>query len=274
MQPLGRTARSVTILGMAIAFASSALAGCGDGNSASRVGDAVRVKVAAVGFDDNGSAPYVQLDDRAGQRSLQIVIGGAEARAILLELHGIKSARPLSDELLASIIARTGNTVDRVEVSELHDQIYYAKIILDHGRYAIDCRPSDAIALALQVGAPIYVAGALMQSHRVSSAEVPVPATATNFGITVQELTPDLAQYFGVTAGSGVVVADFDRTAGSVGVQRGDIIVAAGGRPVRTVAEFTHVASPGPSPIALTVRRGGATLTITIAPAVKAGAAG
>ncbi len=274
MQPLGRTARSVTILAMAIAIASLALAGCGDGNPATRLGDAVRVKVAAVGFDHEGGAPYVQLDDRAGQRSLQIVIGSAEARAILLELHGIKSARPLSDELLASIIARTGNTVDRVEVSEVRDEIYYAKIILDRGRYAIDSRPSDAIALALEVGAPIYVAGALMEPRSASASQVPVPATASNFGITVQQLTPDLAQYFGVTAGSGVVVANFDRAAGSAGVQRGDIIVAAGGHPVRTLAEFAKIASPDASPIALTVRRGAATLTITIAPAVKAGAAG
>ncbi len=258
---------------MAIALASSALVACGDGNSVGLPRGDVRVEVTAVGFDQRAGTPYVQLDDRAGQRSLQITIGTDEARTITLELHGIKTARPLTNELLAKVIARTGNAVDRVEVTEVRNEIYFAKIVLNHGRYAFDSRPSDAIALALGVRAPIYVAGALMRSIGASANEVPAPVTATNFGVTVQELTPDLALYFGVEAGSGVVIADFGPEAGSAGLRRGDIVVEAGGHAVRTPADFVHVANPGGAPIALSIRRDGATHTITIAPAVTSGAA-
>ena len=273
MQPLGRAAHSITIFGVAIALASSALVACGDGNSVGLPSGDVRVEVTAVGFDQRAGTPYVQLDDRAGQRSLQITIGTDEARTITLELHGIKTARPLTNELLGKVIARTGNAVDRVEVTEVRDEIYYAKIILDHGRYVLDSRPSDAIALALGVQAPIYVAGTLMRSIGTSANEVLAPLTATNFGVTVQELTPDLAQYFGVEAGSGVVIADYGAKADRAGLQRGDIVIEAGGQSVRTPGDFVHAASPGGASIVLTIRRGGVTHTITIAPAVTSGVA-
>jgi uncharacterized protein len=267
---LGRAASSIAIFGVAIALASAVLVACGDGNSVRPEGD-VRVEVTAVGFDQRAGTPYVQLDDRTGRRSLQIATGAEEARTITLELHGIKTARPLTNELLGKVIARTGHAVERVEVSEVRNDIYYAKIILDHGRYVIDSRPSDAIALALGVRAPIYVAAALMQSASASATDVAATVTATKFGVTVQELTADLALYFGVEAGSGVVIADLAPHAVSIGLQRGDIVIEAGGKAVRTPADFVHVASPGSAPIALTIRRGGATHTISVAPAATTG---
>jgi uncharacterized protein len=273
MQAHGRTARSITTFGVAIALASAALAACGNGKAVGLPSGDVRVEVTGVGLDQPTGTSYVQLDDRARQRSLQIAIGADEARTITLELHGIKTVRPLTNELLGKVIARTGNAVDRVEVTEVRDEIYYAKIILDDGRYTIDSRPSDAIALALGVQAPIYVAGVLMRSICASANEIPAPVSAANFGVTVQELTPDLALYFGVKAGSGVVIADLGARAGSAGLRRGDIVIEAGGHAVRTPGDFAHVALRAGAPIALTIRRGGATHTVTIAPAVAAGVA-
>jgi uncharacterized protein len=257
---------------MAIGLASAVLAACGNGERAGLPSGEVQVEATSVGFDQRGNTPYVQLDDRVGQRSLQIAIGTDEARTITLELNGIKTVRPLTSELLGKVIARTGNVVDRVEVTEVRDEIYYAQIVLDRGRYTIDSRPSDAIALALGVQAPIYVAGTLMRSVNASADQVPTPLTAANFGITVQELSSDLALYFGVASSSGVVIADLDAHAGSAGLRRGDIVIEAGGYVVRTPGDFAHVAIPAGAPIALTVRRGGATLTVTIAPAVTLGA--
>jgi uncharacterized protein len=267
-----RAASSIARFGVAIGLASSVLVACGDATSVRPEGD-VRVEVTAVGFDQRAGTPYVQLDDRRGRRSLQIAIGADEARTITLELHGIKTARPLTNELLGKVIARTGHAVDRVGVTEVRNDIYYAKIILDHGRYTIDSRPSDAIALALGVRAPIYVAAPLMQSTSASANEVPVPVTATKFGVTVQELTADLALYFGVEAASGVVIADLATEASRAGLQRGDIVIEAGGKAVRTPADFVDVASAGGAPIVLTIRRGGATRTISIAPAVTSNVA-
>jgi bifunctional DNase/RNase len=261
----------MTTFGVAIALVSAALAGCSNGNPVSAPGGEVIVEVTAVRFDQRAETSYVQLDDRAGRRSLEIAIGADEARTITLELRGIKTVRPLTNELLGKVIARTGNAVDRIEITEVRDETYYAKIILDRGRYAIDSRPSDAIALALGVRAPIYVASSLMRSIDASATEVPAPVTATNFGVTVQELTADLVQYFGVEAGSGVVIADLNTRAGNAGLQRGDIVIEAGGHLLRTPEDFAHVASPAGAPIELTIRHDGATRTVTIAPAITSG---
>ncbi len=273
MQPRGRAVHSITILVMALALASASMVACRNDKLVRMPSGDVRVEVAMVGFDQPTDTAYVRLDDRNGSRSLQIAIGTEEARIIALELHGIPSARPLTNELLGQVIARTGNTVDRVEITEVREEVYYAKIILDHGRYAIDSRPSDAIALALRAAAPIYVAATLMQSVRANVTAAPIQDTAINYGVTVQELTPDLALYFGVEAGGGVVIADFGPQTGNAGLRRGDILVEVGGRPIHSPADFAHVASSGGAPITLIVRRRGATHTITIAPVAVSGSA-
>lgn len=271
MQPVVRAVHSITILGAAILLASCALISCVGGEHAGTPSGEVRVEVANVGFDQRSGAHYVLLEDRVERRSLQIMIGQDEARAIMLQLHGIKSARPLTNELLRTVIERTGNKVDRVEITAVRDEIYYAKIVLDHGRYAFDSRPSDAIALAMSVHAPICVARALMRS--VSASEVPAPITGANFGVTVQKLTPDLAEYFGVEADSGVLVADFGPEAGKAGLKRGDIVIEVGGHAIRSPGDFAHAALPGAgAPVALTIRRDGATRIITITPAITSGA--
>ncbi|MEA2649449.1 MAG: uncharacterized protein QOG61_1884 [Candidatus Binataceae bacterium] len=229
----------------------------------------VRVEVTEVGYDKQSASHYVQLDDRAQQRSLQIAIGDDPARAITLELSGVKSPRPLTNQLLGAVLARTGNAVDRVEITQVRDEIYYAKIILDHGRYALDSRPSDAIALAMTVNAPIYVATELMHTMSATSDAVAAPIVATNLGVTVQALTPDLANYLGIA--TGAVIADFSDEAGKSGLQRGDVLVEVDGHTIRTPDDFTRITVATGSQIAMTVRRGKTRQTITIGPAVTGG---
>ena len=94
--------------------------------------DEVRVQVARVGFDDETGANYVLLLDESESRMLPIMIGESEATAILLSLHGIKPERPFTHDLMRSIIGQTGNRVDRIEIADMHDEIYYATIY--HGR--------------------------------------------------------------------------------------------------------------------------------------------
>ena len=86
-----------------------------------------------------------------------MMIGESEATAILLALHGVKPERPFTNDLVRSIIGQTGNRVDRVVIGDMRDETYYATIYMDGGRYSIDSRPSDAIALAMGMNAPIYV---------------------------------------------------------------------------------------------------------------------
>ncbi|HKV53608.1 MAG TPA: bifunctional nuclease domain-containing protein [Candidatus Binataceae bacterium] len=227
----------------------------------------VRVEVTDVAYDHSTDTHYVVLGEKAGHRVLPITIGDDEARAIMFELHGIKPERPLTYQLLLGIVGQTGNQVDRVLIGDVRDEVYYAKIYLDHGRYQLDSRPSDAIAIALGANAPIYVADKLFQAAAPVS---PTPSlnAASALGITVQELTPELAQYFGAPVHAGVLIADLGRQVQKTGLERGDIVTEVDGRSVRGPDEFTHAIAAanagGNSSVALTVTRGNSTRVITL----------
>src|SRR5260370_36533266 len=126
--------------------------------------DEIRVQVAKVGLDQQTGAHFVLLQDDTESRELPIMIGESEAQASMLWIQGIKPPRPFTHDLMRSIIAETGNGVDRIVIAEMHDEIYYAKIYMDKGRYTIDSRPSDAIALAMGMNAPIYVNTKLLEA--------------------------------------------------------------------------------------------------------------
>jgi len=96
---------------------------------------------------------------------LPIIIGAFEAQAIALELEGISPPRPLTHDLLKSVITNVGATVLEVVIDELRDNTFFAKIILDVSTIenSVDARPSDAIALAVRTGVPIYVEEEVMR---------------------------------------------------------------------------------------------------------------
>jgi bifunctional DNase/RNase len=202
-------------------------------------GAEVRVHVQSVGFDRGARAHFVLLTDASGKRQLPVVIGEREAYAIGLAVHGIKPDRPLTQDLLSSIIEKTGNQVDRVAIVAMHHDTYYARIYMDHGRYSIDSRPSDAIALAVNSHAPIFVATKLFQEMPEPALAARGPRVANAIGMTVEELTPDLAEYFRVPAGQGAIVSDVGGTAQQAGVKRGDVILKVGGHPITGPNDFS-----------------------------------
>ncbi|HJU29100.1 MAG TPA: bifunctional nuclease domain-containing protein [Candidatus Binataceae bacterium] len=258
---------------MAAAAVALIAIGCARGAGKAERGE-VRVQVAGVRFDQDTGAHYMLLEDKSGGHSLPIVVGDEEARAIMFEMHGIRPQRPLPCELLLDVIEQTGNHVDRVVVADVRDQIYFARIYLDNGRYMIDSRPSDAIALAIGANAPIFVANKLFQTATPAHEAEPPPRTARAVGITVQELTPAMAEGFGVSPYSGVVVADTDAAARSAGLERGDIVTEADGSRVASAGDFMRIASAAAagSRIELTVRRGTEThaIAVVIPPAANA----
>ena len=107
----------------------------------------------------------VFLKEVSGERHLPIWIGPFEAEAIAMELQGVQAKRPLPYDLLKSIIASLGGRIARIEVTELSDAVFYARIVLDvNGRQVpIDSRPSDAIALGVRAKVPILVAENVME---------------------------------------------------------------------------------------------------------------
>jgi hypothetical protein len=101
----------------------------------------------------------VILKEKVADRYLPIWIGPAEADAIAVKLQGVNVPRPLTHDLLRAVVDALGATVNSVVVCDLKNDTFYAKIILnvDGGRMEVDSRPSDALALAVRVEAPIFV---------------------------------------------------------------------------------------------------------------------
>jgi bifunctional DNase/RNase len=250
--------------------AASACACAHHGPTTSANGTEVRVEVTNVGLDRDTGAHFVLLQDHELDRGLPILIGANEAETIILEMHGLKPPRPLTQDLMRSIIEQTGNHVDRVVISEMRDEVYFAKIVLDGGRHDVDSRPSDAIALAMSTHAPIYVSEKLLEP--TSSFEVDAPArfprSQRALGITVQELTPTLASYFEVTPKSAVLIADVSREAKRAGLQHGDLITSIDGNSIGGLADFDRqvAALKDSKPVTLTIKRDGAQKSITIRP--------
>lgn len=101
----------------------------------------------------------VILKETEGERHLPIWIGVFEAEAIAMVLQGVTAARPLPYDLLTSVIAELGAEIQRIVVTDLNQDVFYARIIVLHNglEMTIDSRPSDAIALAVRAKVPILV---------------------------------------------------------------------------------------------------------------------
>lgn len=102
----------------------------------------------------------IVLKEVDGERKFPIVIGSSEAAAIDRRLKGIPMPRPMTHDLLASVIEELGGEIDRIEITNLQDHTFFATIHIRHGgaMIEIDSRPSDAIALGIATSVPIYVA--------------------------------------------------------------------------------------------------------------------
>jgi uncharacterized protein len=228
--------------------------------------DDVQVQVARVGFDDQTGANYVLLIDQKQSRVLPIMIGESEATAILLALHGVKPERPLTHDLVRSIIGQTGNSVDRIVIGDMRDEVYYATIYMDGGRYTIDSRPSDAIALAMGMNVPIYVNDKLFESApTIGLGGGKIPDTAHALGLTVEQMTPDLASAFGAPGAHGVLVSEADSAAQKAGVARGDIVTKVGDRQITALEDFNRqIAQVKAGGVTLTLNRDGSSRTVTL----------
>lgn len=128
-----------------------------------------KVQCEILGLSTNpstGGAYAILLKEVDGVRRLPIIIGAFEAQAIALQMEGIKPPRPLTHDLLKILVDNLGANVVEVIVTELKDNTFYAKIILESSGLTneIDARPSDAIALAVRTFAPIYVSEIVMSN--------------------------------------------------------------------------------------------------------------
>jgi bifunctional DNase/RNase len=132
-----------------------------------RVPERIRMKVDQLVVDPATKLPLLTLRAVDNGVSLKLSIGIFEASAIAVELERIAFERPMTHDLFARAIEVMGATVSGVEITDVKDRLYLAFIELDKGgeRVRLDCRPSDAIALALRAGAPIHVSRRVLEKH-------------------------------------------------------------------------------------------------------------
>ena len=107
----------------------------------------------------------VMLRDIDGERRLPIWIGPCEAEAITIELQDVEIARPVTHDLLKNVVDEVGGTISHILINELRDQVFYARLFVDMNgeMLEIDCRPSDAIAVAVRAKVPIFVEEVVME---------------------------------------------------------------------------------------------------------------
>ncbi len=118
-----------------------------------------QVSIHGLTMDPKNNSPVLLLKEEGTQRALPIWIGMYEANAIATSLAGLEPPRPMTHDLLHNILDQSGFTVSRVLISDIRDTTFFAVIFLSAktGEMEIDSRPSDAVALAVRTGAPIFV---------------------------------------------------------------------------------------------------------------------
>jgi uncharacterized protein len=147
--------------------------------------DFILMMVGGLTLDPTTKMPIVVLKDPDNKLNLPIWIGPLEAASMAAELEGIPMARPMTHDLVRNLLGHLGATVEAVEITELKENTYYARIEMktrEGGAVQVDSRPSDAIAIALRTKSPIYVAKAVLESSSElrESAEQAVSAADQN----------------------------------------------------------------------------------------------
>jgi uncharacterized protein len=126
----------------------------------------IEVRVQSLGLDQISKSPVVILQEAEGERMLPIWIGPGEASAIAMELAGMKFARPLTHDLAASLIRGLGGALQRVLITRVQENTYYAELVIQRGTeiVTIDARPSDSIAIALRLQARLFTSDDLLSA--------------------------------------------------------------------------------------------------------------
>lgn len=148
------------------------------------------VKVQSLGLDRTSNTPVVILQEVEGTRVLPIWIGPGEASAIAMELAGMKFSRPLTHDLFASVIVGLGGTLQRVMITKVVDNTYYAELIIRRNGelISVDARPSDSIAIALRMSAAIYTTDDLLEhtsievTESMEEGDLPAPSESAETG--------------------------------------------------------------------------------------------
>jgi bifunctional DNase/RNase len=134
-----------------------------------RTAPVIAVHIHSLGLDEQNNQPVLILREDDGLRVVPIWIGHPEAMAIMLAVQGIEPPRPLTHDLMISIIGAAGYEVERVEITRVENGTFFATLVLKSPErtLSIDARPSDSLALSVRAGCPVFVGEEVMRSSGV-----------------------------------------------------------------------------------------------------------
>lgn len=228
----------------------------------------LRVKVHRLIVDSVSKQPVVILADPLEERALPIWIDFFEANAINSELQGVSHSRPLTHDLLQRIMQKADLKIHRIVVTQLKEEVYYATILMEQGGglTEIDARPSDSIVMALKFKAPIFVSASLFRDKGIPLVEQ--KDIEEDYGLTLQDLTPSLAESFSFKSKHGIIVSDVRKgsRAEKDGIARGDIFVEVGGQAIEDVMSMRNALKKGKTPVQAKIFRKVRFLSITLHP--------
>lgn len=153
----------------------------------------IEMKVMGIALDTRTGSPIVVLHDKENRRALPIWIGSAEASSIIRKIENLSVTRPMTHDLIISIIEKTGYKISKVEINDVEKETYYATIFLEDSEgkeIEIDSRPSDAIAVAIRIDAPIFVTANVLSNGSVSTDSAKDAEEAEEFKNFVQSIKP------------------------------------------------------------------------------------
>jgi bifunctional DNase/RNase len=162
----------------------------------------IEVSVVKLGLDSVSNSYVVILQEKGGDRMLPIWIGQPEAESIVMEMNGIKPPRPLTHDLCKRLITGMGASLQRVQITKVQENTYFAELHLQRGGdiVHVDARPSDSIAIALRLSAPIYAQESLLSTISIEDAggaggqEEDEPSISAQSQATQEQLRLDAEQ--------------------------------------------------------------------------------
>lgn len=153
----------------------------------------IEMRVMGIALDTRTGSPIVVLHDKENRKALPIWIGSAEASAIIRKIENLVVSRPMTHDLITDIIKQTGYRLDRVEISDVEKETYFASLVLvdkDGKEIEVDSRPSDAIAVAIRIDAPIFVSANVLASGAVSTDSAKDEEESQEFKDFIQNVKP------------------------------------------------------------------------------------
>ncbi len=130
----------------------------------------IEMELNKIVIDEKRHDQLIALKEKGGNRMLPIVIGLNEASAIKLKISGFNPPRPLTHDLIFTMLSDLGATIEKIIIDKLEENTFHAKIVIktaSGGSKSIDARPSDSIALAVRSHAPIFVQEAIIQQYEM-----------------------------------------------------------------------------------------------------------